>query len=499
MSNPLNLFDKMVAVFSPEKGLKRLYDRSLLNKYTAALPTDPKTKQKRKFSKSSANELNKGAKAIYERARDGDENNPFVTAILDELCANVVGPNGIMVEPQPLDHKGEVHIEFAQAISKWWELHSLAQNIDNETSRSETEWLACRTWLRDGEVFGRMYMGHHPEISYPSTTPFAIQPFEPQFVPRHITELEGGLIEGIKRNKLGQAISYLIQKDSNGFEFAEVDAMFICHLKFTRRLHQNRGISILHSVLDLISRLESYDNSEMVSAEIASRFAYYIKRDPTLGADNGDAFSRGGDIFLGMGNSFELAPGEDAGIVESNRKESMSAPFRSGQQKLVSSAVGVNNSSVTRNYDGAYSSNRQELVDSYARYRVLQRKFVLNWTRPQYRYALSMAILKGELKIPAGVDASSVYNAIYQAPVMPWIDPKKEMDGIEKGSRLSLFSLSQAQRERNINPLATRKEIQSERKQLNEMGIISTADPAHNIAPVDQIKTNEKGEGVLDA
>ncbi|EKO3731119.1 phage portal protein [Vibrio metschnikovii] len=499
MSNPLNLIDRVVAVFNPEKGLKRLYDRSLLNKYTAALPVDPKTKQKRKFSKTSANELNKGAKAIYERAREGDENNPFVTAILDELCANVVGPNGIMVEPQPLDHKGEVHIEFAQAIAKWWELHSLKQNIDNETSRSETEWLACRTWLRDGEVFGRMYMGYHPQITYPSSTPFAIQPFEPQYIPRHITEPEGGLIEGIKRNRLGQAVSYLIQKDSIGFEFAEVDADFICHLKFTRRLHQNRGVSILHSVLDLISRLESYDNSEMVSAEIASRFAYYIKRDPTLGGDTGDAFSRGGDIFLGMGNSFELAPGEDAGVVESNRKEAMSAPFRSGQQKLVSSAVGVNNSSVTRNYDGAYSSNRQELVDSYARYRVLQRKFVLNWTRPQYRTALSMAILSGELKVPASVNAASVYNAIYQAPVMPWIDPKKEMDGIEKGSRLGLFSLSQAQRERNINPLATRKEIQAERKQLNEMGIISTADPAHNLAPADQIKTNEKGEGVLDA
>ena len=436
MNNPLNLFDKMVAVFSPERGLKRLYDRSLLNKYTAALPSDPNTKQKRKFSKTSANELNKGAKAIYERAREGDENNPFITAILDELCANVVGPNGIMVEPQPLDHKGEVHIEFAQEIAKWWELHSLSQNIDNETSRSETEWLACRTWLRDGEVFGRMYMGHHKAIIYPSTTPFAIQPFEPQFIPRHITEPEGGVIEGIKRNLLGQAISYLIQKDNRGFEFAEVDAAFICHLKFTRRLHQNRGVSILHSTLDLIARLESYDNSEMVSAEIASRFAYFIKRDPATG---GDDIARGGDIFLGMGNSFELAPGEDAGVVESNRKEAMSAPFRSGQQKLVSSAVGVNNSSVTRNYDGAYSSNRQELVDSFSRYRVLQRKFVLNWTRPQFRYALSMAILTGELKIPTTVDAQSAYNAIYQAPVMPWIDPKKEMEGIEKGTRLSLF------------------------------------------------------------
>ncbi|PMJ90287.1 phage portal protein [Vibrio sp. 10N.261.55.A7] len=494
MSNPLNLFDRVVAVFSPQHGLKRLYDRSLLNKYTAALPTDPKTKQKRNFSKTSSNELNKGAKAIYQRAREGDENNPFITAILDELCANIVGPNGIMVEPQPLDHKGEVHIEFAQAIAKWWELHSLKQNIDNETSRSETEWLACRTWLRDGEVFGRMYMGKHPDLIYPSTTPFAIQPFEPQFVPRHITEPEGSVMEGIKRNWLGQAISYLIQKDAQGFEFAEVDSSFICHLKFTRRLHQNRGVSILHSTLDLISRLESYDNSEMVSAEIASRFAYFIKRDPT---SQNDEIGRSDDIFLGMGNSFELAPGEDAGIVESSRKESMSAPFRNGQQKLVSSAVGVNNSSVTRNYDGAYSSNRQELVDSFARYRVLQRKFVLSWTRPQYRNALSMAILNGELKVPAGVDASSIQNAIYQAPVMPWIDPKKEMEGIEKGTQLCLFSLSQSQRERNINPLSTRKEIQADRKQMNEMGIVSTSDPTHKMA--EKITTNKNGDGVMNA
>ncbi|WED23069.1 phage portal protein [Vibrio sp. JC009] len=494
MSNPLNLIDKVVAVFSPEAGLKRLYGRNLLNKYTAALPVDPNTKQRRKFSKGNANQLNKGAQAIAERAREGDENNPFVTAILDELCANIVGPNGIMVEPQPLNRKGEVHTEFAQEIARWHEQHSLNQNIDAETSRSETEWLACRTWLRDGEVFGRMYMGVHPDISYPSSTPFAIQPFEPDFIPRRITEADNGVIEGIKRNKLGQAISYLIQKDAKGFDFAEVAAEFMCHLKFTRRLHQNRGISILHSALDLIFRIESYDQSEMVSAEIASRFAYFIKRDPHVSDENGTQLTNSGDIFLGMGNSFELAPGEDAGIIESNRRESMSSPFRQGQQKLVSGAAGVNNSSVTRHYDGNYSSQRQELVDSFGRYRVLQRKFVLNWTRPQYRNAIAMAVLNGELKIPVDVEPSSVFNAIYQAPVMPWIDPAKEMTGIEKGTRLSLFSLSHAQRERNINPLSTRKEVQSERTQMNEMDIVSTSDPSHSLKD-----SSEKNQGTFNA
>ena len=495
MNNPLNFFDKLVATFSPSSGLVRLHDRMLLNRYNAALPKDPRTKRTNKFSKQTPNQLNQGAKALYQRARYADENNPFVTAILDELCANVVGSKGIMVEPQPLDRSGNVHVEFAQEIAKWHELHSLNQNINKEMSRSETEWLAYRTWLRDGEVFGRMYMGEHGDLEYPSTTPFAVQAFEPDFVPHHITEMEGGLIEGIKRNAFGQPKSFLIQKNSKGFEYAEIDANFICHLKFTRRFHQNRGVSILHSAIDLAERIESYDFTEMLGHEIAAKFAFYIKRDKDI--PNADSFGGGGDMTLGVANSFELAPGEDAGVVESNRKESASPTFRSSQQKLVSGAVGVNNSSVTRNYEGSYSSNRQELVDSHSRYKVLQREFVTNWTRPQYRHALTMAVMKGELTIPSDVDVSTVLNAIYQAPVMPWIDPAKEMDGIEKGTRLSLFSLSQTQRERNINPLSTRKEIKAEREQMKADGIISTSDPAHNLAETIQIHSN--GEGAFNA
>ncbi|KPL99286.1 poly(3-hydroxybutyrate) depolymerase [Vibrio splendidus] len=484
MLSSQNLLDKLVAVFSPRKGLERAYDRRLLNKYNAALPRNLHTKKTNKQSKGDSNSLNKGAKAVYQRARHMDENNPFVTAILDELCANVIGPNGIMVEPQPLNHKGEVHIECAQAIMTWWENFSLNQNIDAEHSRAETEWLAGRTWFRDGEVFCRMFMGKHSDLIYPTETPFAVQPFEPDFIPSHITEAEGGLFEGIKRNKLGQAISYLIQRDSRGFEFVDVDAQFVCHLKFTRRFHQNRGISLLHSILDLVDDIEDYDQSERISAQIASRFAYYIKRDPTLNSNTSDAFDRGGDLFLGMGNSFELAPGEDAGVVENNRKETMSSPFRNAQLRLASGGAGVNNSSVTRDYsNGSYSAQRQELIDSFSRYRVLQRKFVLGWTRPQYRHALQMAMLAGEVKIPADVDRKSILNAIYQAPVMPWIDPGKEMVGVEKGTRLGLYSLSHAQRERNINPLSTRREIQSERQQMNDMHIVSTSDPAHATKP----------------
>lgn len=495
-----NIVDRTIGFFNPAAGIKRAEARKLYNKYTAALPANPHTKKRNLKSTQSANQLNRDAKTLMQRARHMDENNPFVTAILDELCANVVGANGIMVEPQPLDSKGEVHVEFSQAISKWFEVYSLNQNIDGELSRAETEWLCARTWLRDGEVFGRMYSGFISGVEYPTKTPFAIQPFEPDYIPYHISEPERGQLEGITRNKLGQAISYLIQKNSLGFDFVEVDAEQMLHLKFTRRLHQNRGVTLLHSTLDLIADLEDYDQSERISAQIASRFSYYIKRD--VGSNGDESLERDGDLFLGMGNSFELAPGEDAGIIESNRKESMSSPFRESQMRLASSASGVNNSAVTRHYDGSYSAQRQELVDSFARYRILQRKFVTSWTRPLYRRALQIAILNGELRVPKGVDKDTVLNAIYQAPVMPWIDPAKEMVGIEKGTRLGLNSLSSYQRERNINPLATRREVQAERKAMNDMNIVSTADPAHSVADSIQDSTSstkKKNNGGDDA
>ena len=483
-----NLIDSVVGLFSPTAGLRRAHDRQLLNKYQAALPKHPITKKKNAKSTGNANQLNRDARSLMQRARHFDENNPLVTGILDELCANIVGPNGIMIEPQPLKNDGTVHIEFAGQISKWLEHYSLNQNIDGESTRAETEWLAARTWLRDGEVFARYYMGLHKDIDYPTNTPFAVQPFEPDFIPHQITEEEKGLREGIQRNKLGQPQSYLIQNDARGFEFVEVEARYMAHLKFTRRLHQNRGVSLLHSALDLVAEIEDYDQSERVSAMIASRFSYYVKRDIGNGGD--DLLERDGDMFLGMGNSFELAPGEDAGIIESNRREAMSSPFRDGQLRLVSTGTGVNNSSVTRHYQGSYSAQRQELIDSFSRYRILQRKFVTSWTRPQYRHALQMAILSGQLKVPRDVVPESVPNAIYQAPVMPWIDPAKEMVGVEKGTQVGLQSLSHYQRERNFNPQAVRQEQQAERQQLNKLKLVTTSDPAHRLA--DDLQSEKK-------
>lgn len=60
-----------------------------------------------------------------------------------------------------------------------------------------------------------------------------------------------------------------------------------------------------------------------------------------------------------------------------------------------------------RDYNGTYSSQRQELVESFEGYNVLQQWFVGQHSRPVYRAWLVMALLSG-VEVPPDVDPNSL-------------------------------------------------------------------------------------------
>ena len=62
-------------------------------------------------------------------------------------------------------------------------------------------------------------------------------------------------------------------------------------------------------------------------------------------------------------------------------------------------------------------------MESYEGYNVLQQWFVGQHSRPVYRARLAMALLTTD--IPPDVDRTTLFNATYLGPVMPWIDPVK--------------------------------------------------------------------------
>lgn len=458
MFNPI---DTLVNFFDPMAGLKRTQARQLKAQYEAAFASNVHTNKPNKRSTGTSNQINQVSGLLRDRARYADENNPFATAIFDELCTNVVGSDGIHVGATPKNADGSINTEFARQINDWWREYELGMDLCGERGRAEMELLICRTWLRDGEVFTQAISGRGPGLRYPTSTPYAVLPLEPDY----ISSMDvNRFMDGIERNHLGQPVNYSVE---TGNTYRVVPAADMQHLRFERRLHQNRGTSILHSSIDLLADVRDYDTAERIKSDIAARAAMFIQSDDNSSSHNDD-------YVLGMGNSFQIGRDEKVGIIQAS-DHAMSMSFRSAQLKQVCSAAQVNASSVSREYDGNYSAQRQELIDSFSRYRTLQTRFIGRVTRPHRNGALKMAILSGQLTVPRTV--VNPLAAVYQAPVLPWIDPAKEATGIDKAIKTGLNSISHYQRERGYNPDEVRAERADEIAQDAERGIVTTSSP----------------------
>ncbi|WP_162948651.1 phage portal protein, partial [Pseudomonas aeruginosa] len=72
----------------------------------------------------------------------------------------------------------------------------------------------------------------------------------------------------------------------------------------------------------------------------------------------------------------DLKPGEEIGMVKSDRPNPNLETFRNGQLRAVAAGSRLSFSSTARNYNGTYSAQRQKLVESTDGYLILQDWFI---------------------------------------------------------------------------------------------------------------------------
>ena len=229
---------------------------------------------------------------------------------------------------------------------------------------------------------------------------------------------------------------------------------------------------------------EQKNKPATVAARISAALAMYIKKGTpedyavtsSLNGKSIDARS----IPIGPGMVFDgLLPGEDVGMIESNRPNPFLEGFRNGQLKAVAAGTRGTYSSVARSYDGTYSAQRQELVEGQAGYDLLQHEFIDYWSRPVYREWLHMAIASGVIQVPVDVDPDSVFGAIYQGPVMPWINPIHEANAWKILVEAGFADESEVARARQRNPQELKRSRASEIKTNREQGLVFSSDFYH--------------------
>ncbi len=484
----MGFIEKTLGVVSPGWAAARAKNRLKLMAYDAATPS--RTHKGKRESRSADTAVFAAGTSLREQARWLDENHDLVIGLFDKLEDRVIGANGIHVEPQPLDIHGNLHADFAGKLSALWSEWSVRPEVTGMFTRPEAERLLLRSALRDGEVFTQLVRGNVPGLQHATSVPFSLEMLEADYVPFGLNSTAGQQVrQGIIVNAWGRPTGYKVYKNHpasfTGFnaDFKTVSADNMLHLASRKRLHQLRGISLIHGVITRLVDIKDYEESERVAARIAAALGFYIKRgDAQSLGDDGEFSEPGGqrhyDIAPGMIYD-DLKPGEDLGMVESNRPNVHMYEFRNGQMRAVAAGTRGSYSSIARDYNGTYSSQRQELVESFEGYNVLQQWFVGQHSRPVYRAWLAMALLSG-IEIPPDVDRNSLYNALYLGPVMPWIDPVKEATAWKAIVRGGAGTEAEWTRARGKSPQEVKRQRIRETEFNKDHGLVFDSDAAND-------------------
>lgn len=482
----MGIFEKTLGAIAPGWAASRARNRLLLQAYEAAHPS--RLHKAKREGRSADSAVFVAGVSLREQARWLDENHDLVIGLLDKLEERVIGAHGIQVEPQPLGLDGKLHEDFAAQLSALWSEWSVRPEVTGMFTRPEAERLALRSALRDGEVFTQLVRGPVPGLAHSTSVPFSLELLEADFVPVNLNSATGQQIrQGIILNAWGRPVGYRVHKyhpaNMAGFsaDLKTIPAENMLHLAQRKRLHQLRGISLLHGVITRLGDIKDYEESERVAARIAAALGFYIKRGDGASFNN-DEFSPSGSKYrhfdIAPGMIFdELAPGEDLGMVESNRPNVHLHEFRNGQLRAVAAGARSSYSSIARDYNGTYSAQRQELVESYEGYNVLQQWFVGQHSRPVYRAWLAIALLG--LDIPTDVDRSTLYNATYLGPVMPWIDPVKEAESWKAIVRGGAGTEAEWVRARGQSPQEVKRQREREILYNREHNLVFDSDAFH--------------------
>jgi lambda family phage portal protein len=197
--------------------------------------------------------------------------------------------------------------------------------------------------------------------------------------------------------------------------------------------------------------LKHYEESERVAARVAASFAAVITRQPVFGqatkytAGNDRAF----ELEAGMVMD-ELAPGEKLEVVDTKRPNSGLEAFRNAMLKAVATGLGTSYSTISKDYSGTYSSQRQEMQETSIGFRRLREYWVAAFLEPIYSEFVRMAVLMGEIPA-AGFSMQQLTHATYAGAQIPWIDPLKEAQANELAVKNGFKSRQQVLREMGMD------------------------------------------------
>ncbi len=452
---------------------------------------------------SGNNIVGMDARQLRDQARHLERDLDIADNALNVLVQNTVG-SGIDVLAAPRLPGQPINRELAQQIDDLWDAWWDAPEVTGMHDFGASQQLEARTWFRDGECYYQDLIGPVAGLVHGTAVPYSFEMLEPDMIPLDLTDPARNILQGVEKNAWGRPVAYHVYKQHPGdgyglaLETKRVSADVLHGIRNVKRLHQVRGLSVFASAMSRFEDVKDYEESERIAAKVAASMCAYIKKgNPDRYGEGGTALAgemvvpQAGDRELRFvpGIVFDdLLQGEEIGTVDTNRPNPNAATWRMDQLRAAAGGIGVSYSSLTLNYDGSYSAQRQELVEKWGGYLMLAERYIAQSTRKKRLRFIEAAVLAGLLRMPRGWQLRHLAASTYVRPVMPWIDPLKEAYGRGEAEDRGWTSPQQNTLLYGNNPNEVERERADWRARQTELGLDALAAPAAPTAQRDAIR-----------
>jgi lambda family phage portal protein len=422
------------------------------------------------------------AKTLAEKARWIDANSDYGTGAIDNFVASVVGTS-VITEPLLKRKDGSPFTELNEQIKELWQEFMKKPDIAGVCSGMEIQSLACRSWFRDGECFMRFYEG--TGYRHETRLPLSVQLLESEQLPIEYNRHDLNIIQGIQKDEYGKPVIFWFYRNHPGDfsatqrEMIPVTAQDVLHLKLIKRIGQTRGVSALHAVTHRIQDIAEIDTYETAAVKMGAAIGLKIERSAEYEANSQNRRQEIQRFYPGMVLD-GLDVGETAEMLNPNGRPNPEViAFRDDVLRAVAAGMGVSASTLMRKYQSSYSAERQALVETQKLIDTRIKLFIDKFVQPLYERFLQVSIIYGQVKIPAKlILPTTLFRASHKAPVMPWIDPLKEVNAKIQTIQAGLDSRTNQIRATGRNPDDVYQEIivETQRDKDHEISFTTSAD-----------------------
>jgi len=379
------------------------------------------------------------ARQLRDQARHLERDLDLADNALNVLVQNTVGA-GIDVLSAPRLPGQPINRDLALQLDDLWDAWWDAPEATRTHDYGMCQQLLARSWFRDGDAFYQDLIGNVPYFEHGTVVPYSFEMLEADLVPLDFNDPARNILQGVERNAWGRPIAFHVYKSHPGdpmgtrLETKRVSAEFMHCIALMKRLHQVRGLSVFASAMSRFEDVKDYEESERIAAKVAASMTFQIKKGggEQYGSElGGQALLQDGvpirELRLAPGAIFDdLLPGESIESLGTDRPNPNAATWRKEQLRAAAGGIGVSYSSLSLDYNGTYSAQRQELVEKWGSYLMLAERFIALCVRPQRMRFVEACVLSGRVRLPRGWTLRDLAASTYVRPVMPWIDPLKE-------------------------------------------------------------------------